>query len=400
MFNLNFLFNYPIIVIIFKGETIFKWIIFLFFIGCSVSDYQYIQKAAVSKNPGDVLKTYAQNKKNYYIKHPDALIKEIKYFEANYKKELKRFLKAISIWPNPKRPSTKTFVKYENGYKARAIVNFEKGYVKVESIINDKNRFVNALVNTMLMPEDPRSVDLFSDKIKLNGKPFLAGQIKDYEGKVVLYMWRAQKYAKWLIKNRYKYYYSKNRKIYYVMFPLVKNSENIRIKKYKVYVENYSKKYSISKTLIYAIIKTESDFNPYAVSYVPAFGLMQIVPKTAGIEGHQRAYGYKKVPSKEFLFVAKNNINIGSAYLNILFYRYLKNIKNPISREYLAIAAYNSGIGNVLRVFNVRRDRAYYIINTLTPKEVYYRLINRLPTDEGRRYLPKVLKHKRLFTKV
>ncbi len=252
----------------------------------------------------------------------------------------------------------------------------------------------------MLMPEDPRSVDLFSDKIKLNGKPFLAGQIKDNEGKVVLYQWRAQRYANWLLKYKYRSYKVKNKTVYYVTFPLAKNSEDIRIKKYEKYVKYFSKKYSISKTLIYAIIKTESDFNPYAVSYVPAFGLMQIVPKTAGIEGYERAYGYKKLPTKEFLFVAKNNINIGSAYLNVLYYKYLKKVKNPISREYLAIAAYNSGIGNVLRVFNVRRDRAYAIINSLTPKEVYYKLIKRLPSDEGRRYLPKVLKHKKLFIKV
>ncbi|MEO1923183.1 MAG: murein transglycosylase domain-containing protein, partial [Nautiliaceae bacterium] len=260
--------------------------------------------------------------------------------------------------------------------------------------------FKKALVNTMLMPEDPRSVDLFSDKIVLKGKPFLAGQIKDFEGKVVLYPWRANRYANWLLKHKYRHYKIKNKTVYYVTFPLTKNAEDIRARRYKPYVVTYSKKYAISKTLVFAIIKTESDFNPYAVSYVPAFGLMQIVPTTAGVEGYERAYGYKKIPSKEFLFVPKNNINIGTAYLNVLFYRYLKKIKNPISREYLAIAAYNSGIGNVYKVFSIRRDRAIAIINKLSPREVYYRLTRRLPTDEGRRYLPKVLKHKRLFVKI
>jgi len=253
-----------------------------------------------------------------------------------------------------------------------------------------------ALVNTMLMPDDPRSVDVFSDKLSLKGKPFLAYQIYDFENKPVLYEWRANRYAKWLIAHRLK----KQKNIYYVTFNLAKNSLNVREKKYLPFVNIYSKKYSISKPLILGIIKTESDFNPYAVSYVPAFGLMQIVPTTAGIEGYERAYGYKKIPSKEFLFVPKNNINIGSAYLNILFYRYLKDIKNSVSREYLAICAYNSGIGNVFRVFSVRKDRAIAIINNLSPREVYLRLINRLPTDEGRRYLPKVLKHKKLFIKI
>ena len=370
----------------------------LFLSGCSVSDYQTIAHAVVLKNPSSVIKSYVKRKKNYYLTHPYALAKDIQNFIKHFDLEIKNFTKAISIWENPKKPRSKTLVKYSNNYKARAIINFDKGYVRVETIDkNYKTVLQKALVNTMLMPEDPRSVDLFSDKIILKGRPFLAGQIYDFEGKEVLYQWRANRYAKWLIKHRLRSYRVKHQKIYYVTFNLAKNSQNIRAKRYLPYVRKESKNFHISRSLILGIIKTESDFNPYAVSYIPAFGLMQIVPTTAGVEGYERAYGYKHIPSKEFLFVPKNNIKIGSAYLNILFYRYLKKIKNPVSKEYCAIAAYNSGIGNVLRVFSTRRDRAYYVINSLTPKEVYKRLTMRLPTDEGRRYLPKVLKHKKMF---
>jgi len=366
--------------------------------GCSVSDYSQVVKAATSKNPSYAIKSILRQKEHYYLTHPYALKRDIQYFIRNYKKELNRFLKAISIWPNPQKSSKTTFVKYSSHYKARAIINFEKGIVRVESL--KREYMQKALVNTMLMPDDPRSVDVFSDKLSLKGKPFLAYQIYDFENKPVLYKWRAERYAKWLITHKLKKTYRKGKQIYYVTFDLAKNSLSVRERKYLPFVKIYSQKYSISKPLILGIIKTESDFNPYAVSYVPAFGLMQIVPTTAGIEGHQRAYGYKKIPSKEFLFVPKNNINIGTAYLNVLFYRYLKDIKNPVSREYLAIAAYNSGIGNVFRVFSMRRDRAIAIINGLSPSEVYKRLIYRLPTDEGRRYLPKVLNNKKLFIKV
>ena len=373
------------------------FIIFLFF-GCSVSDYQSVIEAVSSKNPKLFLKSYIYRKRNYYITHPKAFAKDINDFIKNFHFEVNKFLKAIRIWHNPQKPQTKKLVKYTQHYKARAIIDFDSGYVRVETISKDYKKVLQkALVNTMLMPDDPRSVDLFSDKIILKGKPFLAGEIYDFENKPVLYPWRANRYAKWLIRHKLKYKFIKNQKIYYVTFKLAKNSENIRAKKYLPYVKENSRKFNISKSLILGIIKTESDFNPYAVSYVPAFGLMQIVPTTAGVEGFKRAYGYKHIPSKEFLFVPKNNIKIGTAYLNILFYKYLKNIKNPVSREYCAICAYNSGIGNVLKVFSIRRDRAYYIINSLTPKEVYYRLTMRLPTDEGRRYLPKVLKHKKMF---
>ena len=375
-------------------------IILLSFLGCSVSDYQAVVQAAVSKDPSKVLKSYLYRKRDYYITHPKALIKDINAFVKHFNLEVKKFKKAIIVWKNPKLPHQKTFVKYTRHYRARAIIDFEKGYVRVETIDKDYKKVLQkALVNTMLMPDDPRSVDLFSDKIVLKGKPFLAGQIYDFEHKLVLYPWRANRYASWLIKHKLRSYTYKKQKVYYVTFNLAKNSQNIRAKKYLPYVRKNGKRFHISNTLILAIIKTESDFNPYAVSYIPAFGLMQIVPTTAGVEGFERAYGYKKIPSKEFLFVPNNNITVGSAYLNILFYRYLKNIKNLISREYCAISAYNSGIGNVLKVFSTRRDRAYYIINSIPPREVYKRLTLRLPTDEGRRYLPKVLKHKKLFIK-
>lgn len=77
--------------------------------------------------------------------------------------------------------------------------------------------------------------------------------------------------------------------------------------------------------------------------------------------------------------------------------RYLREIKNSISREYCAISSYNAGIGNVLKVFSIRRDRAFDIINSLSPKEVYTRLTMRLKTSEAKGYLPKVIKHKKLF---
>ncbi len=365
--------------------------IFLLFVGCSVSDYQLITQSIVHKDPSLFLRAKAK----YYATHPDRFIKDVKYYIAHFKKEVIVFKKHILIWPNPKTPSTKTFVKYTNHYKARAIINFQKGYLEVDAL--KKEYMKKAIVNAILMPDDPRSVDLFSDKIILKGKPFLAYQIYDFENKPVLYKWRANRFASYLIKHKMHKKYINHQIYYYVKINLSKNAENVRVKKYLPFVNRYSSIYKIEKSLILGIIKTESDFNPYAVSYVPAFGLMQIVPTTAGVEGYERAYGYKHIPSKEFLFVPKNNIHIGTAYLNVLYYRYLSKIKNSLSRTYCMISSYNAGIGNVLKVFSIRRDRAVAIINSLSPKEVYYRLRYRLPTSEAKNYLPKVLKNQKRF---
>lgn len=50
--------------------------------------------------------------------------------------------------------------------------------------------------------------------------------------------------------------------------------------KYENYVEKYSREYGLDKFLVYAVIKTESGFDPAAVSNVGARGLMQIMEDT------------------------------------------------------------------------------------------------------------------------
>lgn len=50
--------------------------------------------------------------------------------------------------------------------------------------------------------------------------------------------------------------------------------------KYGEYVEKFSKEYGLDKYLVYAVIKTESGFNPKAESKAGARGLMQIMTDT------------------------------------------------------------------------------------------------------------------------
>ena len=50
--------------------------------------------------------------------------------------------------------------------------------------------------------------------------------------------------------------------------------------KYENYVEKYSRENGLDKYLVYAVIKTESSFDPTAVSNVGARGLMQIMEET------------------------------------------------------------------------------------------------------------------------
>ncbi len=160
------------------------------------------------------------------------------------------------------------------------------------------------------------------------------------------------------------------------------------------HVTKYSLKQKISEPLIFAIIQTESAFNPMAKSPIPAYGLMQIVPKSAGLDVTQMLFGKARILSPSYLYNEEHNIKIGSAYLHILSYRYLKKIKNPTSRLYCTIAAYNTGAGNVAKAFINSKNisRAAVVINKLSPEKVYQTLLTKLPYTETRHYLRRVTK--------
>ena len=93
---------------------------------------------------------------------------------------------------------------------------------------------------------------------------------------------------------------------------------------YDSIVNNAAVIYGVDSALIKAVIKTESNFDPYAVSNKGACGLMQLIPETAA------RFGVTDV------FDPKANIYGGTQYLSWLMGYFKGDIE-------LVLAAYNAG---------------------------------------------------------
>ncbi len=314
---------------------------------------------------------------------------------------LTHFLDEITeTWQDKTVPTTDTYVKYSDHYKSRAIINFSSGEIIVETQINQgsKSALKKAIVQTLLTPEDPAQNDLYSAKPPKIGKmPFLYELVQDQDRKPVRYAWRANRYANYLLKNRFQAYQYKGHTRYAVHFKMVANYRQKQQKHLNLAVQTQARRYGLDPATIFGIIETESSFNPYAVSSAPAYGLMQIVPKTAGRDVYRFLHNRDGLPSKQMLFSAMTNIKYGTTYLHILKSRYLRGIQNRQSLEYCMISAYNTGAGNVLSSFDRNQSRAIRKINQLSSSEIYQHLRQNLSSSEARNYIKKVVQHRKKY---
>ena len=183
------------------------------------------------------------------------------------------------------------YVKYTDQYKSRAHIDFSSGHIMVETVsgLDPRAHLRRAIIETLLTPDDPAEVDLYSDReIMPGGEPFLYGQVLDNQGQAIRSSWRAERYADYLLGSAMKKRTLGIRTIFFVDIPMVANHEDKRGYKYASIIRDASRKYGVAESLIYAVIKTESSFNPYAVSHANAYGLMQVIPATAGRDVYVR----------------------------------------------------------------------------------------------------------------
>jgi soluble lytic murein transglycosylase-like protein len=123
--------------------------------------------------------------------------------------------------------------------------------------------------------------------------------------------------------------------------------------------EQIANRYSLEVELILAMIKTESSFNPKAISSSGAVGLTQLMPPTAqdlGLKVPTYRNIRKPQPNSavDERFDPRKNLEAGVRYLSLMLKKYDGNYV-------LALAAYNAGPANVRKNVPLIRETERHV---------------------------------------
>lgn len=153
---------------------------------------------------------------------------------------------------------------------------------------------------------------------------------------------------------------------------------------YETHVGPISRRVGVPKPLINAFIRRESIYDRRATSPAYALGLMQLLPSTALRVAKSSHMPYKHTNSTDLsLYEAKDNIRLGSQYIQDLLRHYSSNLV-------YTIAAYNAGEHRV----DGWKDR----FKTLISSPLLF--IENIPFAETRQYVKWVLFHSYYYTQL
>ncbi len=134
-------------------------------------------------------------------------------------------------------------------------------------------------------------------------------------------------------------------------------------------VERYAHAEGLPATLVMAMIRQESGFDPHARSWAGAHGLMQLMPRTA--RGLARRLGIRYSLGR--LSDPRINIRLGTSYFAHLMRMFDDHVE-------LALAGYNRGPYHILKLW--RRS---------APETGLDRFVEGLDADEARSYVKRIL---------
>jgi membrane-bound lytic murein transglycosylase C len=354
--------------------------------------------------------------------------KEYRDFEKAAFEEYERGVRAM--WNDFVTSTQKDWVEYSTDKTGRSMVDFEKGEVVVQVLVPEEEAKRNPnevkeklakeierlAVDHGKMRDYPLPQEALRDEPTpspsaggeipsppLLSYPVLENQLSDRKGNPVTEK-NTKQFAQEVLSaepvSKEEIQSEKGKMVKaQVRFALIPNHLRIRAEKHLSRVRKNSGRFDVEIPLAFAVIHTESYFNPKATSPVPAYGLMQLVPKSGGLDAYRFVHGVNKVPSADYLYDPDNNVELGIAYLRLLRENYFSGVKDPQNALYCAIAAYNTGPGNLSSAFTGDKKLAPAIerINRLKPDELFSHLRGHLPYPETRDYLKRVSERMSLY---
>lgn len=333
-----------------------------------------------------------------------------------YREEIRRAFseyrkKAAEVWggDNAAIPDRERWVSYRDEMRERKIVDFKQGTARFEIALpsgqeeitqSEKKRLEESIVESLTRGPDTRSIRDIArnpEQIEHGENPLLAGLLKTSSGESVDRS-NAEEFARDAVESRLQKSEvrgedNRERSVASVEIPMIPNHIRKRAEKFEPIVKEHSRAQSLQPELVFAIIETESFFNPRARSHVPAFGLMQLVPVSGGRQAYRLVHGVDRKPSEELLYQPRDNVQLGTAYFHYLYYTAMKEIRDDEARLWCAVASYNTGPGNLFRTFSAQdKSAAIRKINSMSSEEVFRYLARNLPYEETRNYIRKVRK--------
>jgi len=296
-------------------------------------------------------------------------------------------------WVSFIQPSEKDWVEYNKKRDSRSRVDFKQGKVILEAVIpaDDPKAMLKARNEIRT-----RALKIFNRENIIKER-ILEDQIINQNGEKI----EPENFQGYLTSEilpeiqpdpiPFQSRDGIKRRRYIAEIDLVPDHIRIRAEKYLPIVRTNSRRFYIKPELILAIMHTESYFNPMAVSSCSAIGLMQIIPRFAGIEAYRFIYNKERAFTPAYLYNPENNIELGSAYLHLLKYRHFNDVKGDLKKRYLSITGYNWGPTSMRK-----RILDKHPVDSMSDEEVY-RLLRAKTPHETREYIKKVIERMPIY---
>jgi len=316
--------------------------------------------------------------------------------EAQQRRQLQELKRRIDLlWGEAGVTSTKkNWIDYNENFSVRSNIDFKDGTIEIDALVplnvsNPYERAKKEISDKMVTSFIAKGIEqegILTNQLKTSKGFYVTNKnLKNYIQSELFP--KINKVPTSIIGND-----GNTRLRFGARFSLVPGHLGIRAEKYRNTVQANANRFSLEPQLIMAVIHTESYFNPFARSHAGAYGLMQVIPRYAGREAYQFIYRQDRIITPPYLYQPVNNINLGSAYLYLLYNKHFADIQGRDKRLLLTICGYNWG-PTAIRQKIVQRYQISFM-----PSDKLYRLLRYRTPQETSDYLKRVTERSHLYS--